>query len=287
MADKLGQQLLNGIDINKLIKGFADEAFVFKNFLTVTPASNREIRWWSKAGGVLDSTKTTGITGSKIQNAFGTLPPIIEESATRRTSYVKHFSAETPWFTYADIKDSDPDMFGENLKQVTRAIQNQIDHRIFDVLSGSSMLSGSAAGSWGDATNGNPILDLLSGSTQIELKSYNTSNIVVLMNPKQKLDLLNYVIDTAGSNIPGFSSQKVKDGVLMSIVGQRIVVSNNVTNGLVLQIIPQQTATWKTFSPLTSVIKEEPGIGTKIRIWEDGEIILTDPNSLFLTTGAA
>ncbi len=283
MADKLGQALLNGIDIDKLIKGFADERFVFKSLLTVTPAANREIRWWSKDGGVLDSTKTTGITGSKIQNAFGTLPPIIEEQATRETSYIKHFSAETPWFTYADIKDSDPDMFGENMRQVTRAIQNQQDFKIFDELSGSALLSGAASAAWPGA---DPIGDLLSGALRVELQSYDVSSIVNIMNPRQKRDLLQYILVTAGSNIPAFASQRAEDGVLMSIVGQRILSSNNATDGMILQILPQKTATWKTFTPLTAVTKEEPGIGTKIRIWEDGEIIVTDPNSYNLITGA-
>ena len=127
---------------------------------------------------------------------------------------------------------------------------------------------------------------MLTGANQIELKSYNTSNLVVWMNPNQKLDLLNYIIDTAGSSIPGFSSQKVQDGVLMSVVGQKIVVSNNVSGGVVLQIVPKQVATGKTFTPLQAVIKQEPGIGSKIRIWEDGEILLTDPNALFKTKDA-
>ena len=287
MPDKLGQADLNGLDVDKLVKGFEEEAFVFKNWLTVTPTSNREIRWFQKLdGSPLDSTKTSGITGSKVINAFGTLPPIAEEAVTRKTSYAKHFSIESPWFTYADIKDSDPDMMALNVKQLTRGVQDQVDTRIFDILSTTALLSGSAAGSgWGSAT-GKPIRDLLSGSNQIELKSYNTSNLVVWMNPNQKLDLLNYIIDTAGSSIPGFSSQKVQDGVLMSVVGQKIVVSNNVTDGTVVQIVPKQVATWKTFTPLQAVIKQEPGIGSKIRIWEDGEILLTDPNALFKTKDA-
>ena len=287
MADKLGQADLNGIQIDKIIKGFEDETFVFKNLLTVTPASNREIRWWSKSGGVLDSTDTTGITASQIVSAFGTLPTIIEDAATRRTSFVRHYSAETPWFTYADIKDSDPDMFGENLRQVTRAIQNQIDFRIFDVLSGTCLLSGSAATVWSDAA-AKPIRDLLSGSNQIEKQSYDVSNIVAVMNPQQRFELLNYIIDTAGSSIPAFASQKVQGGTgqLMSIAGNKILSSNNATEGMILQIIPQKAATWKTFTPLTSATKEEPGVGTKFRIWEDGEIVVTDPNAIFLTTGA-
>lgn len=284
MADTLGQADLRGLNVDKLVKGFADEAFIFKNFLTVTSTSAREIRWFSKAGGVLDSTDTTGITNSQIAGvAFGALPPVIEESVSRKTSYVKHYFVESPWFTYADVKDTDPDMLAQNIRQLTRSVQNQIDYRIFDVLSGTCLLSGSAAGTTGwSSSTANPVRDLLSGSTQIEKNSYNTSNLVVLMHPQQKQELLDYIITTAGSSIPAFSSERVKDGVLMSIVGQRVVVSNNATESLVLQIVPQQAATWKTFTPMTAVTKEEPGIGVKVRVWEDGEVLFTDPNAVHL-----
>src|SRR3990167_6486447 len=106
MPDTVGMLDLRGLDVDKLAKGFADEEFVFKNLLTVTPTSAREIRWYQKTSGVLDSTDTTGITASQIVgSAFGTLPPIAEQSWTRQTSYVKHFAVESPWFSYADVRD--------------------------------------------------------------------------------------------------------------------------------------------------------------------------------------
>lgn len=288
MPDTLGQQDLRGINVDKLVKGFSDEAFIFKNFLTVTPTSAREIRWFQKLSNTpLNSTNTTGITTSQVAGvAFGALPPIAEQSVTRKTSYVRHYMLESPWFTYADIKDSDPDMLALNVRDIARGVLNQIDYRIFDVLSGTCLLSGSAAGTgWDDGTNGNPILDLLSGSAQIEKQSFDPSNIVVLMHPTQKQDLLDYIITTKGSSIPAFASERVKDGILMSIVGQRVRVSNNATEGLIMQIIPQETAVWKTFSPITAVTKTEPGVGVKVRVWEDGEVLLHSPNSMCLTKG--
>src|SRR3990167_3889270 len=284
MPDTLGMADLRGLDVDKLAKGFADQPFIFKNFLTVTPTSAREIRWYRKTSGVLDSTDTSGITASQIVgNAFGTLPPIAEQSATRFTSYVKHFAIESPWFTYADIRDTDPDMMAINVRDLTRAVENQIDYRIFDVLSGTVALSGAAAGTgWDDGTNGNPILDLLSGATEIANNNYDISNLVVLMNPNEYKNLLNFIISTKGSSIPSFASQRVADGTLMTNVGQRVVVSTNATIGHPLIIVPQRAATWKTFTPITAVTKEEPGVGVKVRVWEDGEVIVTDPNAAYL-----
>ena len=48
--------------------------------------------------------------------------------------------------------------------------------------------------------------------------------------------------------------------------------------------MPQRAATWKTFTPITSRTVEEVGIGTKIRVWEEGECLLTDPKCVHLTT---
>jgi hypothetical protein len=69
----------------------------------------------------------------------------------------------------------------------------------------------------------------------------------------------------------------------MNILGNRVVVSNNCSGGYAIQIVPQRVATWKTFTPITAQKKEEVGIGTKIRVWEEGEVLLTDPYAGFIT----
>ena len=288
MADKSGQALIRGIDIDKLAKGFADEEFIFKQFLTVTPTSAREIRWYQKPSGVLDSTDTTGITASQIANTSHlALPTVVEQSWTRLTSYVKKYFVESPWISFEDIRDSDPDILATNIRDLTRAVASQVDARIYAALSGSLYLSGSAAGSgWSDGTNGNPIVDLLSGSMLIRMQNYDVSSLVVLMHPTDYKNLLNYIITVKGSSIPAFASQKAENGVLMQVVGQRIVVSNNCTIGHPVQIVPQRAATWKTFTPITAQTKEEVGIGMKIRVWETGEVILTDPNAGSVIKGA-
>ena len=283
-ADTLGQADVRGLDVDKFIKGFENESFIFRNFLTVSNTAAREMRWFQNlSANTLDSTDTTGITASQVRSAFGSLPAVAEQSTTRMTSYAGHFALETPWFTYADIKDSDPDMLGLNIEGIRRGIANQIDFRILDVLSGTCLLSGSAAGTgWSDLTNGNPFLDLLSGSVEIRKKGYDISNVVAWLHPNQFKDALNYFVTVKGSSVPQFASGKVEDGVLTKIANVRIVVSNNCTAGQVFMIVPQRAATWKTFTPITAVTKEEPGVGVKVRAWEDGEVLFTDPNAAFL-----
>lgn len=279
MADTSGMAEIRGIDIDKLAKGFAEEEFIFKQFLTVTSTSAREIRWYQKTAGTLDSTDTTGMTSSRISNAASlALPEVIEDSWSRQTSYIKKYFAESPWISEEDINDSDIDVLAGNVRAVTRAVASQVDKRIYSVLSGSLSLKSNACGTgWDDTSNGNPILDLLSGATAIRTYNYDISNLKVLMHPTDYKNLLNYIITVKGSSIPAFASTKVENGVLMTIVGQSIVVSNNCDSGTPVQIVPQRVATWKSFMPITSAVKTEEGIGRKIRVWEEGEIILTDP----------
>ena len=283
MPDSLGMADVRGLDIDRALKGYADESFIFKDFLTVTPTANREIRWWRKTSGVLDSTDTTGITASQIRNAFGTLPPIVEQTATRLTSQVQHFSAQTPLFSYADIRDSDPDMFAANLRDLKRAIENQIDFRILDTLSGSVLLSGGAMGTgWDDTSAGNPFMDLLSGAMEIRKQGYDISNVVAWIHPNDFKAAIDYFVTTKGSSIPQFASGVVQDGVITRVANVRIVVSNNCTEKQVLMLVPQRAATWKQFTPLTAVTIEDPLLGARLRAAEDGEVIFTDPNAACL-----
>jgi len=282
MADKSGQAEIRGIDIDKLAKGFADEDIIFKQFLTISPTSAREIRWYQKTAGFLDSTDTTGVTSSQIEDVPQlTLPTVVEQSWTRKTSYVKKFFVESPWISFEDIKDCDPDVLAGNIRDLTRAVARRVDNRIYAQLSGSLLLSGSSSGGssgWAD-TAPKPIGDLLSGSMEIRKQNYDISNLVVLMHPTAYKALLDYIIDTKGSSIPALASAKAESGVLMQLVGQKIVVSDNCTEDMVVQIVPQRVGTWKQFVPMTAATKEEVGIGTKIRVWEEGEFLLTDPNA--------
>lgn len=292
MADKAGQIDIRGLDIDKLVKGYADVEFIFKQYLANSSTSAREMRWFQKTAGVLDSTDTTGMTSSRIYNvAELTTPEVAGPSFTRNTSYSKKYFVESEWLSEEDIKDTDIDILSQTIRDLVRAVSNQVDVRIFNVLTesqspsniNSQNVTGGALWTGGSA---NPILDLLSGSKAIQLNNYDISNLVVLMHPTEYMSLLNYIITTKGSSIPQLASATAGSGVLMTIVGQRIVVSPNVTQGYVVQFVPQRAATWKSFTPITSAIKVEEGIGRKIRVWEEGEALLTDPKAVTLTSGA-
>tara|TARA_Y100000310_G_C20702423_1_gene831083 strand:+ start:3628 stop:4512 length:885 start_codon:yes stop_codon:yes gene_type:complete len=290
MVDTSGQADIRGLDIDKLAKGFADEENVFKRFVVVSKTTAREMRWYQKTSGFLDSTDTSGIMTSQIANVGeGALPVVVEQSWTRKTSYVRKYFVESPTISSEDIMDSDIDVLATNVRDLVRAVARQVDSRIYNVItesqSPSDINTAAATGTgWDDTTNGNPILDIMTGQENIRTQGYDAGNVVVAMDPNNHKDLLNYLIDTKGSSIPNFSSEQVRKHVVMTILDSQVVVSTNVVADSVAMWVPSRAATWKQFMPITSIVMDDPGIGKKIRVWEEGECILTDPKAVHLIT---
>ena len=290
MADTSAMADIRGLDIDKLAKGFADEQNVFKKFCNVSTTSAREIRWFQKTSGFLDSPDTTAITASQIANtATKARPFVVEQSWTRNTSYVRKYFVESPLLSEEDIKDSDIDILATNVRDLVRAVERQVDQRIINVLTESYtpvniQTAASTQDGWDDAATGNPILDLLNAKQNLRAYGYDPEGAVLAINSIEHKNLINFLISVKGSSIPQFASEKVASGVVMSLLGLQVVVSENVTTDNAVVFVPQRAVTWKGFMPITSTVISDPGIGRKIRCREEGEALLTDPKAVFLIT---
>jgi hypothetical protein len=286
MADTQGQAEIRGIDISKLVEGFAEEGIVLKNFARISKTSAREIRWYQKTAGFLTGPTTTGVTKTLLANTSSkSLPVAIEPSYTRTTSYVRKYFAESPLITIEDIKDSDPDVWGDMIKDIVRAVNYQIDSRLYTVLTDSGALTGAAvADGWDDVSTGDPIKDITVALQQIRSNGYETSGAVLYINSIEYLNLLNWLIVTKGSSIPNFSSEKVKTGVLMELLGCKVVVSENATTDQAVIFLPDKALVWKEFMSLTSATVDDPGIGKKVRVWAEGEALRPNPNAVYVIT---
>ena len=290
MADSAGMADIRGIDIDKLAKGFADEEIILKRFVTVTNTKARELRWYQKTAGVLAGTTTTAITGNAIYNvAERSLPTVIRPSWTRNTSYVKKFFVESGTISMEDIKDSDIDILATSVRDLVRAVSNAVDTRIYNVLTESLSPStinttASVQDGWDDYATGNPVKDLMTAKRKIRAQGYDPEGAVLYINPIEHENLIDFLINVKGSSIPNFSSALVEKGVVMEVLGLKVVVSQNATTDYALVFVPKVAVTWKAFAPITSVVMDEPGIGKKIRVWEEGEALLTDPKAVHLTT---
>jgi len=292
MADSNAMADIRGIDIDKLAKGFAEEEIILKRFVNISKTSAREIRWYQRTAGFITGTTTTGLTGDSISNTSSkALPMVAEQSWTRNTSYVRKYFVESPWLSEEDIKDSDIDILASNVKDLVKAVSNQVDTRIYDVITdntsgvpfdGTTVTSnGATADGWDDAATGDPIKDLMLGIETIRNQRYDPTGAILYINPTEHSHLLEYLISVKGSSIPQFASQKVETGVVMEILGLKVVVSANATTDYAVIFVPKVACTWKQFTPITSAVITDPGIGRKVRVWEEGEAILTDPHAVY------
>lgn len=283
MADKSGQALIRGIDINKVAVGFAEEALVLQGLVRSATTTKRELRYYTKTAGYLDSTDTTAITASQIANvAELALPVVVEQSWTRNTAYVRLYKVESPWISIEDIQDNDVDIWSTHLKDLVLAVKNQIDQRILSVVGdtlgtgGNVNTAAATADGWDDDATGNPILDILVGEEYIRVDRYDPSGAILYMHPGDYTSLMNYLISVKGSSIPNFSSEMAKNGVVTSVLGHRIIVSTNMSEDTVL-MFNTQCAVWKSFMGLQTHIVDNPGLAKKIRVVEEGECILEHP----------
>lgn len=287
MADASAQAEIRGINIQKLATGFADEALVLRKFIANATTNAREIRWYKKTAGFLDSVDTTGITASQIANTASKARfNVVEQSWTRTTSYVKKYAVESPWLSIEDLKDNDVDILGTNVRDLVRAVGNQVDSRIYTAITtdGSLGTGAATADGWDDIATGNPIIDILEAKNTIRLSRYNPEGGVLYIHPTEHKNLLNYLISVKGSSIPGFSSEKIRDGIVMGLLGLNVVVSLNATTDQALVFVKKTIAKWKSFMPLKTAVIVDEGIGKKIRVWEEGEVLVENPAAGYLIT---
>ena len=296
MADTTGQADIRGLDINKLATGFSEEfPSPLRSIIRGSTTSAREMRWWKKTAGFIDTPDTEGITASQIgYQSEMSLPEVISQTMTRQTSYVKIFKANSQSISEEDRKDSDPDIYGAQVRDIVRAVQRQIEQRIYDVI-GEATTSGTpnpssvpnaaaTADGWNDTATGDPIADINAGIESLKLYSYDTSNIYICMNQAEEKHLKNYIINVKGSSIPSYASDQVTRSNVMEILGCKIAVSPLFTTDYVLMVTPAM-AVWKSFMPLkTSEVYDEITGSYKIVCKESGECLLENPNAGYWIT---
>jgi len=287
MADTVEQADIRGLDIDKLAKGFADAEYVFKADCQVSSMSGDSIRWYRKTAGGLSATAPQNIEVSPLST-----PANLEVSWTRFTSYPKKYMAEG-FISQEDIQSADLDVLATSIRDITRAVVSKVDAAIWDVMTESQSPSDiqtfatTAVGGdqWDAASYAADIVkDLEHAKRLIRDQNYDTSNLVCYMDPEAMEAVVSWLISGKGSSIPGFSSEKIRTGVVMELLGIRFKISTNATRDYALVLIPQRACTFKQYKSTTAHTIVEPGIGTKVRIEESGVAYLTDPNAVVLIT---
>ena len=290
MADTAAQADIRGIDIQKFSEGFKNVGVVLSAYIPTVATTSRELRWYSKTSGAgssnfLSSPTTTGITTDMIETASKAMPVVIENSYTRNTNYVKKFFASSPLISIEDIKDCDPDVWGELIKDTVRAVNKKKDARALTVLDAAGCGTAAATGNgWNVDADGDPVLDFLAAIESIESYGYNADDLIAYMNPAEKKWLLRWLITVKGSSIPGFSSSKIENGEVISLMGIKIVSDPLRPTDTVTIFSPSQAVKYKEFVALTTATIDEPGVGKTVRVWTEGEFIRYNPLAVFKLT---
>lgn len=288
-ADTSGQADIRDLFINRLLKGFEDEVLVFKRLVTTTPTSAREIRWVQKTAGFLSGVTTTGMTTNIGANMSQlSRPSAVRQTFTRNTSYVKEFFHETPLISDQDVKDNMVGLLSVHVRDLVRKIAYDVNTHLWNILTRNNTipLSGNTTVMWDAAAAVKITTDIERAKEAIREQNYEPTHLFLM--PHDYASLMIELVETRGSGVPGFSSQRVVNGVITEVLGLQVVVSNSVTKGTsgnALVCNPSQAVTYYEFTGLNSRTIEEPMLGVKIRAKEEGVGTLTDVNACYLIKG--
>jgi len=284
MTDSAGMQDIRGLDIDKAVKGFALIDYTFKNECSVSNTTADHIRWYQETSSDLTATAPQVVANISPLSTFPTLEP----TWTRQTSYIRKYAAEG-FISMEDAKSADIDVIARTLLRLTRTVLKQTDTRIYNVITedlrttSTNTQTHAVVQCW-DTTSGSIVYDLLQAKKLIADYGYNPEGASLIINQVEQRHILDWLISSKGSNIPQFATEKVRTGTVMNLLGLNVKVSPNATTDYALVVVPQQACSWKTHTAITSRAIDEPGIGTRLRVWELGEAILTDPKAVVLIT---
>ena len=281
MADTTGEADIRGLNINKIGTGFALQEYMMKQLVRVSSSSKWQERYYKETAADLTATAPSYIQGISRLSTF----PTLEVSWTQVNSYqVKHAAEDS--ISIEDIEGDDVDVLQRTLLRIARAIAKSVDDYIYATLTDDADVNTTASTAAWDAGSGqDPIKDILVAQRKIAVANYNPHKSgFLLLSPKDYESLVTWLISTKGSSIPQFASEKVVNGVVGKILGANIIVSNTVTADEAAYVVGQECGNYLTFSPLTTVVVDDPGIKKTIRSYEIGVTQTTNPKSIAMIT---
>lgn len=288
MVDSRGMQDIFGLDIDKFVQGVEKFTYNFLAEFKKIKIKGDSKRWFTK-----DPVRIAAIGApSATKNVSpGSRPATQEVSWTRTTSYVKKYFVEG-FLDKEDITDAEIDVYGTTLQDLTERIIRDRDIDLYDLMT--EGLSPSAiqtfattavGGDQWDAPNfaADPIKDFNRAIRLIKAAGFN-DKISAIMNPIEYENLINWLISGKGSSISGFSSEKIKSGAVMDLLGVSIKVSTEATTDYVLFTIGPRAQSYAEAEGMTSNTTVDPGVGRNIRVWTRGIGYRTNPTGNVLLT---
>ncbi len=282
-----GMQDIFGLDIDKLAKGFGSQVYNFLDECQVRKMKGDSVRWFQKEAGTIAAAGSPSATKNV---SPGSQPVTLEQTWGRNTSYKKKYFVEGK-LDEEDITDAEIDTFATTIRDLTERIVADRDADIWDVMSDSqsgtniqTFATTAQGGDQWDAANyaADIIVDLMHAKKLIRDQGYNPEGASLLLDTAGYKSLVTWLISGKGSSIPGFSSDKIKSGIVLEILNLRVKVSLNVTTDYALVIVPKRAVTYSESQPIMANTELDPGIGRNIRVWTSGISYRTDPQAIVL-----
>ena len=106
---------IRGLDIDKMIKGFALTEYIFKNLVSTSTTNGDSVRWYQETAADLTLTAPSYLETDALSRFDQA-----EVTWTRNTSYPKKYAIEGT-ISREDIKSADIDVLARTILRLTRA----------------------------------------------------------------------------------------------------------------------------------------------------------------------
>lgn len=227
---------------------------------------------------------TDGGTGSPIRGLQPLSPfPYVDVTETKFSSIIEKYAAESI-ISMESVADLTVPMLQRKIYRIARKIIYQTDYAIHSsVASDFGNTVAIAEGSeWDSDTiaNRDPVKDFLNAIQTLRADGIDAlaGNGKIVMNGT---DYTNVISNTKVLNHPTFRSvSAIQNGVVASLVGLDIVISEVVTADTAYVLVAKQGMVWKQKEALRTVTKVDDGKSTTIRAWERGVFQLQAPNEI-------
>lgn len=284
-----GEVILRKENVERMVKGFALEAYTMKQLLMVQSSSSWQESYFQETAADLTASGTRAVKGIPRLAGF----PYGEVEWTKKFKFHEKHGLEGV-VAWEDAHTDNIDVIARTLLRIARAVAKSVDDEIWDVLSEGqtatliNSVTIAAGDEWDSATiaNRDPIQDILDARKEIRVDNYQIgTNGFLLLNPTDMANLLgNANIRNAGQF---YTDTVTKNGVVGRGFGLTWVESNSITDNYAMVVIAKECGTWKTALPLTVVTIEDPMIKWTIRAGEIGVTQLINPEAVCLIINTA
>lgn len=281
------QKELRSEVVDKVIKGFAERSYVFKQALSIVPTSAWDNTFWRETNSVINNLSGNDTKGIPRGANFPSGGPTWQ----RITKALEKYGREEN-IAWEDIQSSEIDVQGRTLFRIAERVTKSVDDEIWEVLTDGVATNGGAAPEiqsirianqleWTATASAAIVDDLMNAKQLIAEKFYNVSNLMCFVSPRDHRSIVNYV-HTKGAQYAGFGEEAARNGAVGKLAGINFKLSNSVTASFALVVAPKICGTWKTMFPLTTDTKVDAFKSTRIRAVEVGVTQLTDPDAVVI-----